>query len=30
MLVAQALCEGLVLLTRDKALKRYGAAVLCT
>lgn len=30
MLVAQALCEGLVLLTRDKALKRYGATVLCT
>jgi len=30
MLVAQALCEGLVLLTRDKSLKRYGTPVLCT
>ena len=30
MLVAQAICEGLTLLTRDRKLKRYGAAVLCT
>ena len=30
MLAAQAMCEGLVLLTRDEKLKRYGPAVLCT
>lgn len=30
MLVAQAICEGLTLLTRDSKLKRYGATVLCT
>lgn len=28
MLVAQAICEGLVLLTRDEKLKTYGPAVL--
>ncbi len=30
MLIAQAEIEGLQLLTRDKRLKAYGAAVLCT
>lgn len=30
MLVAQAMCEDLTLLTRDGKLKRYGSAVLCT
>lgn len=30
MLVAQAEIEGLLLLTRDKRLKAYGAAVMCT
>jgi PIN domain nuclease of toxin-antitoxin system len=30
MLVAQAICEGMSLLTRDVKLKRYGSSVLCT
>jgi PIN domain nuclease of toxin-antitoxin system len=30
MLVAQAISERLVLLTRDAKLKKYGSAVLCT
>ena len=30
MLVAQAICEGMTLLTRDAKLKRYGPNVLCT